>query len=265
MLEELLSTIFTSQWMVLVFSLLLLMAATELGFRFALRVHRANDEARRAQVGGIQAAVLGLLALLLGFTFALSVARYETRRTLIVDEANAIGTTYLRADFLPDVQLTAVKELLRKYVDARLEYFDAGKDRAAIDAAIKKSTAIQRELWSEAVKAADDAPTPIVATFITALNETIDLDGLRLNALRTHVPGAVWLIVLLVAACGCYLSGYAAGTSAARTAFSSCLLPFLIAAVIALIVDLDHPRGGLIQIKQQPLVDLRGTMKQQKP
>lgn len=260
MLDSALDRIFTNQWLVFWFALALLAIATELSYRFGLHLHRTYDEGRKSQIGGIQAAVLGLLALLLGFTFAMSVARYETRRNLIVDEANAIGTTYLRASLLPDAQRTRVEGLLQKYADVRLDYFNAANDTAQIEATLDEAATLQRELWTEAVQAAKDAPTPIVATFITALNEVINLDATRLNALRTHVPGAVWLIVLTVATCGCYLSGYAAGSSGARSAFSSFLLPILISAVIALIVDLDHPRGGLITIKQQPLLDLRSSM-----
>jgi hypothetical protein len=208
---------------------------------------------------------LGLLALLLGFTFALAVSRYETRRTLIVAEANAIGTTYLRASLLPESHRTPVKELLRDYLAARLEYFDAGADQSRVEAALQTAAKIQQELWRHAEEAAASAPTTIVATFINALNELIDLDTTRQNALRTHVPEAVWLILLAVATCGCYVSGYAAGSSGARSAFSSYMLPLLIAMVIAMIVDLDHPRGGLISIKQQALIDLQHSMNDQTP
>lgn len=260
MLEVFLERVFTNQWLVLGVSLLLLVAAAELGFRFGLRLHRTQDDARKGQIGPIQGAILGLLALLLGFTFALSVSRYEARRHLIVDEANAIGTTYLRAALLPDAHRGPVEELLRKYLASRLEFFEAGFERAKILAAAAQAAEIQRELWGHAVAAGKDAPTPIVATFITSLNEVIDVDATRLNALRTHVPGAVWLILLAVATCGCFVSGYAGGANGARSSFAVVITPLLIALVIALIVDLDHPRGGLITIKQQALVDLQAEI-----
>ena len=101
MLETGLSYVFSSQWRVLPICLVLLVVVTELGYRFGLKLHQADDGARKGQIAGIEGAILGLLALLLGFTFALAVQRYETRRTLVVEEANAIGTTFLRADFLP--------------------------------------------------------------------------------------------------------------------------------------------------------------------
>jgi hypothetical protein len=260
MLESTLSYVFATQWRVLPICLVLLVAVTELGYHFGLKLHHANDGARKGQIAGIQGAILGLLALLLGFTFALAVQRYETRRTLVVEEANAIGTTYLRASFLSNEQGAAVKNLLRMYAEVRIDYYQAGQDETEILAAEDQASVIQAELWSHAVAAAKEAPSPVIATFITSLNELIDLDATRLNALRTHVPGAVWIILLVVAASGCYVSGYHSGASGARSTFSSFVMPVLIALVISLISDIDRPRGGLISIKQQPMFDLQDAI-----
>ena len=154
---------------------------------------------------------------------------------------------------------------MRQYVAARLDYYDAGQDEAKLEAAEQQGAEIQRDLWTHAVVASQEAPTPIVATFVTSLNDVIDLDATRLNALRTHVPGAVWIILLAVAGCGCYVSGYGAGASGARSTFSSFVLPVLIALVISLISDIDRPRGGLISIKQQPMIDLQQTIDARTP
>ncbi|HEY2826512.1 MAG TPA: hypothetical protein VGJ04_02845 [Pirellulales bacterium] len=260
MLDTILSQIFFSQWIVIAVAAVLLLAATEIGYRFGLRLHRAKDEARKGQIGGIQGAILGLLGLLLGFTFAMAVGRYESRRALVLQEANAIGTTYLRAALLPGAHQSDVENLLRRYVDVRLDFYDAGEDRAQQANAEQKAAQIQQELWAHAVASAKEAPSPLAVSFITSLNETIDLDATRMNALRTHVPGAVWLLVLAIAACGCCASGYAAGAHGARSIFANWVLPLLIAVVITLIADLDRPRGGLIGIKQQPLIDLKQSL-----
>jgi hypothetical protein len=260
MLDRILSSIFTNQWVVIVIVSTLLLGLAEVGFRFGLRLYRANDQPRKGQIGGIQGAVLGMLALLLGFTFSMAVGRYENRRELVVKEANAIGTTYLRASFLPDAHKTTIENLLRHYVDVRLDFYDAGGDRVKIAAAEQAAAQIQHELWTQTVAAGKEAPTPITATFINTLNETIDLDATRLNALRSHVPGAVWLLLLIVAGAGCFASGYNAGTSGERTGFSDALLPLLIAVVITLIADFDRPRHGLIGISQQPLLDLKQSL-----
>ena len=239
---------------------LLLLALAETGFRTGLRLFEAHDERRKAQISTIQGAILGLLALLLGFTFSMAVTRYENRRDLVLQEANSIGTTYLRASLLPDSQKTALEAKLRRYVDVRLAFYGAGNDDAKIAAAENESAAMQRELWAHAIAAAKEAPTPVTATFIVTLNETIDLDAARLHALRSRVPSVVWLLVLVVAGAGCYASGYSAGASGARTGFSNGMLPVLIAVVITLISDFDRPRQGLIGISQQPLLDLKASI-----
>jgi len=145
-------------------------------------------------------------------------------------------------------------------VDVRLAFYDAGSDKAAQADAEQAAAQLQRELWSQAVAAGKESPSPLVTSFISALNETIDLDATRLNALRTHVPGAVWLLVLAVAACGCCASGYSAGSTGARSNFTNVALPMLIAVAITLIADLDRSRGGLIGINQQPMLDLKQSL-----
>ena len=259
-MNEILTSIFRTQWHVITVVGLLLLMLAEVGFRAGLRLFVTKDEPRKGQIGGIQGAVLGMLALLLGFTFSMAVARYENRRDLVLREANSIGTTCLRASLLPDAHKAAVEEKLRRYVEVRLDFYNAGIDDAKIAAAEAGAAALQRELWAHAVAAAKEAPTPITATFINTLNDTIDLDASCLTAFRARVPGAVWMLVLVVAGMGCYSSGYSAGASGARTSFSNGLLPLLIAVVIALISDLDRPRQGLVGISQQPLLELKASL-----
>ena len=264
-MDEILASIFRNQWLVLVIVGLLLLALAEVGFRAGLRLFVRKDEPRKGQIGGIQGAVLGLLALLLGFTFSMAVTRYEIRRDLVLREANAIGTTYLRASLLPEAQAKAIEDLLRRYIDARLSFFSAGNDSTKLAVAEDETTKLQRELWAQTVAAGKEAPTPITATFINTLNETIDLDATRLHALRSRVPGAVWLLLLIVAGAGCYASGYGAGASGERTGFSAAMLPLLIAVVITIIADFDRPNHGLINVSQQPLLDLKQSLQSRRP
>jgi hypothetical protein len=265
MLDEVFGTLFISQWLVFAVAVVLLLVSAEVGYRFGLRLHRASDQARQGQIGTTQGAVLGILALLLAFTFSMAVNRYETRRELVLQEANAIGTTYLRASFLPDAHKTAIEGLLRRYVDVRLDFYGAEEEETKIGAAEQAAAQIQHELWTHAVAAGKETPTTLAAIFMNALNETIDLDATRLHALRTHVPGAVWLLVLAVAACGCCANGYGAGASGARSMFTNAMLPLLIAVAITLVVDLDRPRAGLIGVNQQPLLDLKQSLQSSRP
>lgn len=260
MITSILDEIFTNQWRVIGFVSIWLLAAVECGFCFGLLLHRAKDEARRAQIGATQGAILGLLGLLMGFTFAMSTARYETRRALVLEEANSIGTTYLRAALLPAPHQQAVEDALRHYVDVRLDFYDVGADKDKQAAAEQAAVQIQSVLWSNAVAAAREAPTTITVSFINALNDTIDVSAKRTNALHTHVPGAVWLLVLAVSACACAATGYGTGAGGVRSSFTNILLPLLIAVVITIIADLDRSRGGMIGISQQPMLDLKQSL-----
>src|SRR5262245_9102902 len=129
-IDQTLAAIFANQWIVFLLVGLILIGLAEAGYRAGLKLHTAKDEARTAQIGGIQGAVLGMLGLLLGFTFAMAVGRYDTRRSLVLTEANSIGTTYLRAALLPEAQHKAIEDLLRQYVDVRIAFHEAGSDLA---------------------------------------------------------------------------------------------------------------------------------------
>jgi len=190
-----------SAWVAFSLPLVVMLAFAEIGFRPGLRVHRAD--VHKGTLGGIQGAILGLLGPLLGFTFALAAGRFDLRRELVLKEANAIGTTYLRASLLPPAHVEPVEELLRRYVDRRLEFYPKVTDPASFAAEMEKSRAIQKELWRHATAASREAPTPITAAFVTALSETIDTEAQRVEAGRARIPAAVWFLLLIVAACGC--------------------------------------------------------------
>ena len=265
MINNLIVRIFGNELAVFLLIIVLMLAFAEIGFRLGLRLHATNDAARKGQIGGIQGAVLGLLGLLLGFTFAMAVQRYDTRRGLVVQEANALGTTYLRASLLPDAHQAPVKDLLRRYVDLRLKYWPLVDDPAKFAEGTRLVGDIQAELWKHATEAAKEAPNDITATFIESLNETIDTDAERIAAMRAGIPGGVWLLLVMVAAFGCVTTSYGAGAEGARSKLGSVFLPLLIAVVIVLIFDISHPRVGLIQIGQQPLVDLQQSIQDKQP
>ena len=174
------------------------------------------------------------LGLLLGFSFAIAGARQEARRELLVKEANSIGTTALRAKLLPEPHTTTTR---------------------------KRSAELQDRMWTEAVAAAAERPSSITATFITSLNETIDLEATRISAKRNHVPGAVWLLLLCVAGCGLWLVSYQAGTSQRHSILERLVFPVLVAIVITLITDIDTPRGGLISLDERPLLELNAMLR----
>jgi len=254
--EEFLANIFVNQWAVFAIVTLFLLALAEAGCRFGLAYRRRNPDAAAGHSGSVQGAVLGLLGLLLGFSFAMAVGRYDARRSLVVDEANAIGTTWLRADFLSEPQRQEVKDLLKRYTRLKLEDGKAVTTREATTRSRAEIAKIHAALWAQADAAAAANSSPVTVSFITTLNETIDLDSTRKAALRNHVPGAVWLLLLVVAGCGAWASGYGSGTGGVRSAFNQWVFPLLISVVITLIADVDRPQQGLIGVSQQPLQDL---------
>lgn len=259
-MESFTTSVFGNQWSILLVIGALLLLIAEAGHRIGLRSYAARDEARRSQIGGVQGAVLGLLGLLIGFTFAMAVGRYETRRDLVLKEANSIGTTFLRAGLLPEAHRAPVKDLLRRYVDVRLKYEALIRDPAMLAEGLRLSAEIQNALWQRAEAAAKEAPTPITVSFITTLNELIDTDAERISAGRNQIPSGVWVLLIVVAGFGCFTSAYGAGAQGARSAFTSALLPLLIAIVIVLVFDLTHSRQGFINVSQQPLIDLQRSI-----
>jgi hypothetical protein len=259
MLEDLLSRVFVNQWAVFLMVSLVLLALGEAGFRFGAAARLRDRELAEGHSGAVQGAVLGMLGLLLGFSFAMAVQRLDNRRSLTVEEANAIGTTWLRTDFLKEPMRNEAREMLRRYVGIRLEvdHLDEGDDYSRL---VAESSRIQNRLWEIARIAAAEKPDDITATFVETVNDTIDLQASRIAARRNHVPGAVWLLLLVVAGCGAWSSGYASGASGHRSAFSEVVFPVLIGVVITLVSDLDRPRRGLIGISQQPMRDLLESM-----
>ena len=144
-------------WSVFVGSLAVILVAVETGYRLGRARHRRSEHENEPAVGGIVAAELGLLAFLLAFTFSLAASRFEARRQTLLDETNAIGTTFLRAKMLPDPQGTQIRQLLREYVDVRLAAVQEGK----IESGIRRSSEIHDQLWAGAVAAAEKDPRSI--------------------------------------------------------------------------------------------------------
>jgi len=240
----------------------LLLVVSEIGFRRGRALGSSLGEASKSQLSSFQGAMMGLLALLLGFSFALAESRFETRRHLVVEESNAIGTTYLRSQMLPEPHRTEVAKLLREYIDARLEFFQADVDEDRLKGAMEKSERVQRQLWSQALALAEKDPSPVpTGLFITPLNDVIDLHAERDAARQNHVPEiALWL--LAVAAIGSMgLAGYGGGVGGRRNLAHTITLALIISFVILVITDLDRPRRGLIKISQQSMIALRQSLK----
>jgi len=239
-----------------------LLLAAGLGIRWSLWLRERVDQETRSGLSTIHGAMLGLLGLMLGFTFAMALSRYDLRRQLVVEEADAIGTTWLRSALVPQPYRDSADKLLRAYVDARLEFYAAGLDPDRLRAALEKSAQLQMSLWREAISAARDQPTPITSIFIQSLNEMIDLDAKRIEALENRIPAAVWVVLTAVSLLASLITG---SIYPRRMSAAVLILPIVLAAVMTLIADLDSSRGGLILISQQSMVRLQAELKEPLP
>jgi uncharacterized membrane protein YidH (DUF202 family) len=212
-------------------------------------------------VSTLEAAVLGLLALMIGFTFAMALSRYEARRDAVLNEANAIGTTALRARLLREPHRAEVLKLLREYVQLRLDITQRPTPQADLVAAVDRSNALQEALWqqAEAVSMKDNSMVP-TGLFIQTLNEMIDNQGKRLAALRNRVPNVVPLVLFGIAAVASAFAGYASGSDAKRNRLPVYTTGVVVVAVIMLILDLDRPSAGFIEISQQPMIDTAASI-----
>lgn len=190
----------------------------------------------------------------------MSMTRYEACRQVVIQESNAIGTTYLRSRMFPEPQRSEIAALMGRYVSARLDMADAGKDKERVRKTREDAVRIQSDLWSRAVDLAKKYPQVVpTGLFIQSLNDVIDLDTKRQAALENHVPESVIIVLYIVSIISIGLVGCAHGMSGRRNAASTLTLTLLIAVVITLIVDLDRPRRGLIRVSQQSMENLDET------
>jgi hypothetical protein len=244
-------------WGLFLTTVVLVLAAIEGGYRFGSYRHRQRDHEQEAPVGAMVGATLGLLAFMLAFTFGMAASRFDTRKQLVLDEANAIGTTYLRTAMLPDKR-EEVRTLLRSYVDSRLNAVRTGR----VTEEILASEDLQGQLWTAATAIGLQHPDSIVVgLFVQSLNEVIDLHAKRVTAaLRNRIPAAIWAALLIIALLSLASMGYHAGLVGTIRSLAIIVVAISFSAVIALIADLDRPQEGTLTVSQQALVDLRQSM-----
>ena len=233
----------------------LLVLAHLVGFRVARRGRARADEGERSETSTLQGGMLALLGLLLGFTFAAASQRFDARKQLVLDEANAIGTAYLRATAVPGGE--EVAELLRRYVDVRLEGAASARNPEDFRRAVGESERLHDAMWSRAAALARANPDPLRTLLLVAVNEVIDLHEKRLTAMRNHVPTIILVLLLMVSVLTMASLGHAAGVSGGRSMSTALTFAMLVTLVIMVVVDLDRPERGLIRVSQQSLQTLR--------
>lgn len=239
------------------------LVAVEVGYRAGWRLKEKTDEASRSHISATQSSTLSLLALLLAFTFSLSLQRFDSRSDQVVDEANAIGTAWLRIDLLPPPLRDDVRRLMRDYVDLRVKSSKVTTaDEGDWRAMVAEAAALQTALWSYAGRAAELAPNPVTSgLFIQALNEMFDSFGRRDAGLNRHVPEVVLVLLYLVFLITAGIVGFTSGIGGHRPAAVSLVMVALIVVLIYVILDLDRPRRGLIEVSKGSLYDLQASIR----
>ena len=227
------------------------------GFKFGRWYQERTPGEQEGPTNLLVGSILALLAFLLAVTMGMASDRFDARRGIVLDEANSIGTTYLRAGYLPEPASSQIRELLREYVPLRVVVTDAKAAKVAVD--IKRSQEILNEVWtiSEGIAKNTDQGD-LVSLYLESLNETIDLNETRITAgLYARVPETVLLLLVIGSALSIGMVGYSAGLTKRRAVLNAIVLVIALGAVIMIVVDLDRPREGFIQVSQQPLIDLQ--------
>ena len=247
-------------WFLLIVTTLVFSIAAELGFHAGKVIHERLKKEQSPMVSTILGASLGLLAFFLAFAFNMGVSRHDTRKQLVLDEAIAIETTYLRSKLIPKPHSVEFQDLLREYVGYRTQ---AQTDKMAIvKQAIVKSEELQAKLWTKLDTLTEKGnPSPFTAMFISSLNDVFNLHTRRVNAgLHSRIPISIFVTLYFVAFLAMAMMGYQAGLSGKRSPIASLMLILAFAIVLALIVDLERPRQELFGVSQQPMINLKNKL-----
>jgi hypothetical protein len=248
-------------WAFFLLTLAIVYASVEGGIRLGRYRRRISEAEKETTIGPIVGATMGLLAFMLAFTFGLAASRFDARRKATVDEANAVGTTYLRAGLLEEPHRSEVRGLLRRYVDGRLAVLETGDV-----AKLQKDTAeVHERLWSQAEAIGRTDPHSITGgLFIESLNQTIDMHSTRfLIAVQSRIPSVLWITLYLTAVFSMSEIGYHAGLTGSSRSPAVAAMAITFTVVLLLIADLDRPREGLIRVDQHAFVELRDAWKNQ--
>jgi hypothetical protein len=244
------------EWACFVLTLVFVMIAHEGGFKFGIRRRNSPGANPETAAGAMSGTTVGLLAFMLAFTFNGAASDYEQRKSLIIDEANAVRTAYRRSMVMPEPQRTQTRNLLREYLDIRIGL--AQNRGANLGQVIARTSAIQDELWSKALLFEQEGPKPAVAAlYMTSLNEVFDIHVKRYSALITNrISHVNWYILCFLLFVTMAMLGYQVGLDGTRSIFIQLGWALAFSAVIYLIIALDRPLG-IMTLSQQPLINVQ--------
>jgi hypothetical protein len=230
--------------------------AAWIGMLIRSRRHELS-EGVRSDYSTVVGATLTLLGLLIGFTFSMATTRYDLRKSLEEEEANAIGTEYARLDLLPAGAPAGLQNLLRQYTDLRIRFYEA-RYRSNLQQINVATAKMQNQLWAVVSTAAKVQPSPLSALASSGMNDVLNAQGYTQAAWWNRIPVAAWSLMFLIAVLSNLLLGYGAH---AKTLMLSLILPLAVAISFFLIADIDSPRGGVIRVQPQNLYALAESLK----
>ena len=225
------------------------------------KMRRATDNAELEDLGTIQSAALTLLALLIGFSFSMAVGRYDQRKNYEEEEANAIGTEYVRADLLQVADATRLRLLLKAYIDERVLFY-ATADARQLEQINAATSALQNDLWSTVRSSAAASPTPISALVVAGMNDVLNTQGYTQAAWRNRIPAAAWLLMIIIAVACSVMVGYNTHQLSGKFRIVF-VLPAIVGVSFFLIADMESPRRGMIHVVPENLIDVAHSMQRQ--
>jgi hypothetical protein len=239
-----------------------MIACGEAGRYLAHRRAKRDPDGAWLGIGVVDGAIFGLLGLIVAFTFSGAASRFDARRNLIVEETNTIGTAYLRLDLLPGAAQPANRDKFKQYVDSRIRVYRLFPDEAAVNAELDKGRSLQNEIWTLAL-AGVEGSQPATMLLLPALNQTFDIATTRTMTLLAHPPRVIFMMLFGLALVAATAAGYSMANSRSRNWLHILGLATVMSVAFYVILDLEHPRLGYIQIEafDLALADLRKSMR----
>jgi hypothetical protein len=249
-------------WVIFLGTIVLIVIAIEAGHYLGKISKRRTWNENETSVSTLAAAILGLLAFMLAFTFGIVTDRFESRKELVRNETNVIRTAWMRADFLPEPDRVEAKRLLLEYVELRLSIIKTF-DRTQLLKVLERSVQIQEKLWDRAVENARmDMNSDVAALYIESVNEIVSMHSLRVTVgLQTRIPTGIWVVLYMLIILGMIAVGYQTTISSSRSPWLTPIMALSFTLVIGLIFTLDRPESGFFPVSHQSLSDLLDFMR----
>jgi hypothetical protein len=246
--------------LVLLVSLVLLWGSVRIGGAIR-KTSKSFEENGRADFDEVLGALLTMLALIIGFAFSMAVARYDQRKAFEEEEANTIGTEYLRVNLLPPADSARTHALLAKYLDQRILFYTA-QDQSQLQKVDVTTAQLETDLWASVQTAAEAQPTPMVALAVSGMNSALDAMGHTQAAWLYRLPAETWILMTVIAISSCLMIGFGSRRPGAK-GLLFLIIPFVVAISFFLIADIDSPRGGMIQVLPDNLTSLSQSLRAQ--